>query len=111
MTLAGRQSQWRGMAIRVRGAGGSRATACSLSEFVPFGKRTALGAAARFGAGDVQWLTAGRDIVHAEMFPLLDRSHPNPPELFQIRLNLPAKSKMAEPHVRPQNSSWIWIGT
>ena len=57
-----------------------------------------LGAAARFGAGDVQWLTAGRGIVHAEMFPLLERSRPNPLELFQIWLNLPAKSKMAEPH-------------
>jgi redox-sensitive bicupin YhaK (pirin superfamily) len=57
-----------------------------------------LGAAARFGSGDVQWLTAGRGIVHAEMFPLLDRSGPNPLELFQIWLNLPAKSKMAEPH-------------
>lgn len=31
-----------------------------------------LGASARFGAGDVQWLTAGRGIVHAEMFPLLN---------------------------------------
>ena len=57
-----------------------------------------LGAAARFGGGDVQWLTAGRGIVHAEMFPLLDRSRPNPLELFQIWLNLPAKSKMADPH-------------
>jgi hypothetical protein len=57
-----------------------------------------LGAAARFGAGDVQWLTAGRGIVHAEMFPLLERNRPNPLELFQIWLNLPAKSKMAQPH-------------
>ena len=31
-----------------------------------------LGAAARFGQGDVQWLTAGAGIVHSEMFPLLD---------------------------------------
>ena len=57
-----------------------------------------LGAAARFGNGDVQWLTAGRGIVHAEMFPLLERSAPNPMELFQIWLNLPARSKMADPH-------------
>ncbi len=57
-----------------------------------------LGAAARFGGGDVQWLTAGRGIVHAEMFPLLDAARPNPLELFQIWLNLPARSKMANPH-------------
>src|SRR5689334_16770418 len=57
-----------------------------------------LGAAARFGGGDVQWLTAGKGIVHAEMFPLLDQERPNPLELFQIWLNLPRASKMVEPH-------------
>ena len=57
-----------------------------------------LGATARFGRGDVQWLTAGRGIVHAEMFPLLNTLEPNPLELFQIWLNLPAASKMADPH-------------
>jgi redox-sensitive bicupin YhaK (pirin superfamily) len=57
-----------------------------------------LGAAARFGGGDVQWLTAGRGIVHAEMFPLLEREAPNPLELFQIWLNLPARSKFVPPH-------------
>ena len=56
-----------------------------------------LGAAARYGNGDVQWLTAGRGIVHAEMFPLLSETEGNPAELFQIWLNLPAASKMAEP--------------
>ena len=35
-----------------------------------------LGAAARFGQGDVQWLTAGRGIMHAEMFPLLHEDVP-----------------------------------
>ena len=57
-----------------------------------------LGATARFGQGDVQWLTAGQGVVHAEMFPLLDAERDNPLELFQIWLNLPARSKMAQPH-------------
>src|SRR5450755_2079844 len=57
-----------------------------------------LGATARFGRGDVQWLTAGKGIVHCEMFPLLERDQPNPLELFQIWLNLPAADKMVEPY-------------
>ncbi len=65
-----------------------------------------LGAAARYGAGDVQWLTAGRGIVHAEMFPLLDRERPNPLELFQIWLNLPRSDKFVDPHF-----SMLWGST
>jgi quercetin 2,3-dioxygenase len=57
-----------------------------------------LGAAARFGGGDVQWLTAGKGIVHSEMFPLVERERDNPLELFQIWLNLPAADKLAQPH-------------
>lgn len=57
-----------------------------------------LGAKARFGAGDVQWVTAGEGIVHSEMFPLLNTTAENPLELFQIWLNLPAANKMAQPH-------------
>ena len=57
-----------------------------------------LGATARFGRGDVQWLTAGQGIVHSEMFPLLSSTEPNPLELFQIWLNLPKRSKMARPY-------------
>jgi redox-sensitive bicupin YhaK (pirin superfamily) len=57
-----------------------------------------LGAAARFGSGDTQWLTAGGGIVHSEMFPLLERDKPNHLELFQIWLNLPAEDKMVDPH-------------
>ena len=57
-----------------------------------------LGATARFGRGDVQWLTAGNGIVHSEMFPLLDREHENHVELFQIWLNLPAASKRVDPY-------------
>jgi len=57
-----------------------------------------LGAAARFGRGDAQWLTAGGGIVHSEMFPLLDQNAPNPVELFQIWLNLPGEDKLVKPH-------------
>jgi redox-sensitive bicupin YhaK (pirin superfamily) len=57
-----------------------------------------LGAAARFGKGDVQWMTAGRGIVHSEMFPLLRDNAPNPLELFQIWINLPKAEKFVEPH-------------
>jgi redox-sensitive bicupin YhaK (pirin superfamily) len=64
-----------------------------------------LGAAARFGGGDVQWLTAGRGIVHSEMFPLVERAAPNPLELFQIWLNLPRADKLVDPHF-----SMLWSG-
>ena len=57
-----------------------------------------LGATARFGRGDVQWLTAGGGIVHCEMFPLLEQNEPNPVELFQIWLNLPSDDKLTAPH-------------
>src|SRR5262249_37474834 len=64
-----------------------------------------LGAAARFGGGDVQWLTAGKGIVHSEMFPLLETDRPNPLELFQIGLNRPARRKMCEPRF-----TMLWAG-
>lgn len=57
-----------------------------------------LGATARFGQGDVQWMTAGAGVVHSEAFPLLDREAPNTTELFQIWLNLPAEDKLVDPY-------------
>lgn len=59
-----------------------------------------LGAAGRFGEGDVQWMTAGRGVQHSEMFPLLNTNKENPLELFQIWLNLPQKDKFADPHFK-----------
>jgi redox-sensitive bicupin YhaK (pirin superfamily) len=57
-----------------------------------------MGAAGRYGDGDVQWMTAAKGVQHSEMFPLLKKDAANPMELFQIWLNLPRKSKMVEPH-------------
>lgn len=57
-----------------------------------------LGATARFGQGDTQWLTAGAGIQHSEMFPLINARGPNDLELFQIWLNLPPHSKMVPPY-------------
>ncbi len=62
-----------------------------------------MGAAGRYGDGDVQWMTAGRGVQHSEMFPLLKTDSHNELELFQIWLNLPARSKMADP-----SFSMIW---
>ena len=56
-----------------------------------------LGATARYGDGDVQWLTAGSGVLHSEMFPLRDRVQGNLLDLYQIWLNLPARSKMTAP--------------
>ncbi len=59
-----------------------------------------LGAKGRFGFGDVQWMTAGKGVLHSEMFPLVNQDEDNPLLLFQIWLNLPKRSKKVEPHFK-----------
>jgi quercetin 2,3-dioxygenase len=59
-----------------------------------------LGGHARYGHGDVQWMTAGKGLQHAEMFPLVHKEDGNRMELFQIWLNLPKKSKMVTPYFK-----------
>lgn len=65
-----------------------------------------LGAAGRFGNGDVQWMTAGKGVQHCEMFPLINSDRDNPLELFQIWLNLPRANKLVEPHF-----AMLWADT
>lgn len=59
-----------------------------------------MGAAGRFSKGDVQWMTAGKGVLHSEMFPLIHKDKQNPLEIFQIWLNLPKVSKFVEPHFK-----------
>lgn len=56
-----------------------------------------VGNAGRYGQGDVQWMTAGKGVVHGEMFPLVNIDEPNHTRFFQIWLNLPKKNKMVDP--------------
>src|SRR5712691_10195389 len=52
-----------------------------------------LGNSGRIGAGDVQWMTAGRGIMHEEM----PQVSPEGISGFQLWVNLPAKLKMTKP--------------
>lgn len=48
-------------------------------------------------AGGVQWMTAGRGLIHAEVSSDHFKKHGGPLEILQLWINLPARSKMAEP--------------
>jgi redox-sensitive bicupin YhaK (pirin superfamily) len=61
--------------------------------------RDTLGNSGEIGAGDVQWMTAGRGIMHEEM----PQVRPEGVAGFQLWVNLPAKLKMTAP--RYQNIS------
>lgn len=62
-----------------------------------------LGNVGRIGAGDVQWMTSGRGILHQEM--------PQPREGkmagFQLWVNLPARFKMTRPRYQEISSAHI----
>jgi quercetin 2,3-dioxygenase len=55
--------------------------------------RDSLGNAGTIGAGDVQWMTAGRGIMHEEMPQPVNAKMAG----FQLWVNLPAKLKMTRP--------------
>ncbi|TGX53250.1 pirin family protein [Sphingomonas gei] len=48
-------------------------------------------------AGGIQWMTAGRGIVHAEVSPAGFKRDGGPMEILQLRVNLPARLKMTAP--------------
>ena len=49
------------------------------------------------GAGGVQWMTAGRGIVHAEISPPEFLEQGGPLEILQLWINLPGRLKMSTP--------------
>jgi redox-sensitive bicupin YhaK (pirin superfamily) len=58
--------------------------------------RDSLGIKQRYGGGEVQWLTAGRGVLHEEMWWGDDDGRA---ELYQLWLNLPARDKMRAPSI------------
>jgi redox-sensitive bicupin YhaK (pirin superfamily) len=48
-------------------------------------------------AGGVQWMTAGRGVIHSEVSSDAFKKNGGPLEILQLWINLPARSKMAEP--------------
>src|SRR5437667_10250841 len=62
-----------------------------------------LGNAGRIGAGDIQWMTSGRGIMHEEM----PQVRPEGIAGFQLWVNLPARVKMTAPRYQDVRSDRI----
>lgn len=62
-----------------------------------------LGNSGKIEAGDLQWMTAGRGILHEEM----PQAHPDGIDGFQLWVNLPAKLKMTPPRYQDVRSGQI----
>ena len=62
-----------------------------------FEHRDSGGHAGKLEPGDVQWMTAGRGVVHSEMPSANIMQHGGRVHGFQIWVNLPARLKMTEP--------------
>ena len=66
--------------------------------------RDSLGNSGTIGAGDVQWMTSGRGILHEEMPRRGDSGNIYG---FQLWVNLPAAQKMGQPRYQEVNASTI----
>ena len=68
------------------------------------------GNSGKLGPGDVQWMTAGRGVIHSEM-PQSDFLETGGKlHLFQLWVNLPRRDKMIKPHYQDIQASKIPIG-
>src|SRR4026209_248323 len=65
--------------------------------------RDSVGNAGEIGAGDLQWMSGGRGIMHEEM----PQVRPEGVAGFQLWVNLPAKQKMIAPRYQKINSNEI----
>ena len=67
--------------------------------------RDSLGNSGLIGAGDVQWMTSGRGILHEEMPRRSEQS--GVIYGFQLWVNLPAAQKMGQPHYQEVTAATI----
>jgi redox-sensitive bicupin YhaK (pirin superfamily) len=65
------------------------------------------GHAGRIAAGDVQWMTAGRGVVHSEMPAQHIREQGGRVHGFQLWVNLPSRDKMMSPRYQEVPASGI----
>lgn len=63
------------------------------------------------GAGDVQWMTAGRGVVHAEMPSTRMQQNGGRMHGFQIWVNLPKKDKFIAPRYQEVKSQTLPVAT
>ncbi|CAB1116796.1 unnamed protein product [Ectocarpus sp. CCAP 1310/34] len=62
--------------------------------------RDSMGLKQRYGANAVQWMSAGRGILHEEMWDIKDKWEKADMELYQIWVNLPSSLKMTRPRIQ-----------
>lgn len=72
-----------------------------------FEHRDSAGNSGQLNAGDVQWMTAGRGVVHSEMPGKEMNEKGGRMEGFQLWVNLPAKYKMTAPNYQDIASKLI----
>lgn len=61
----------------------------------------------KIGPGDVQWMTAARGILHEEMHSEEFTRNGGNLEMVQLWVNLPAESKMSQPHYQEITNATI----